>query len=317
MIEEALSLYDFTSPEIEFIRHNENITYAITDCDKKYLLRIHKAAEGLNFSFQCGETPRIIFINSEIELLLNICSNLEIEFQRPLINKTGQYVSCLSSGDFVTVLSWVGGQDMRSLEMSDDTVYRIGQMIGTLHNITSGLPSLARYYYDENMINRILIETENAYVLNHIAERFYNPIREYLLYLREFLQERKEDFILIHADLSKANLIYNEGNITPIDFSLSGYSLPEMDLADMLSSLNNDKLRPFLIDGYNSISKHRANQLHIEIYEAFSVILYIAYHHNKLSNNIDSFNIKLDRWCNSIINASTRKLCEVGGAKHE
>jgi thiamine kinase-like enzyme len=131
------------------------------------------------------------------------------------------------------------------------------------------------------------------------------------------LQERKEDFILIHADLGKTNLIYNEGIITPIDFSLSGYSLPEMDLADMLSSLNNDKLRPFLIDGYNSISKHRANQLHIEIYEAFSVILYIAYHHNKLSNNIDSFNIKLDRWCNSIINASTRKLCEVGSAKHE
>lgn len=69
MIEEALKCYSFIQPEAVFIRHNENMTYKISDGDKNYLLRIHKAAESLDFSTSYGDTHRQVFIESEIELL--------------------------------------------------------------------------------------------------------------------------------------------------------------------------------------------------------------------------------------------------------
>lgn len=69
MIEEAIRNYNFIHPEILFIRHNENMTYEITDGDNKYLLRIHKAAVGLDFKMYYGDTSRQLFIESEIKLL--------------------------------------------------------------------------------------------------------------------------------------------------------------------------------------------------------------------------------------------------------
>jgi hypothetical protein len=41
---DVLSKYPIARPEIQFIRHNENITYKVIDriSNKNYLLRIHK-----------------------------------------------------------------------------------------------------------------------------------------------------------------------------------------------------------------------------------------------------------------------------------
>ena len=47
---ELLTSYSISAPGIQFIRHNENITFKITDGvnNKNYLLRIHKpSTEGL------------------------------------------------------------------------------------------------------------------------------------------------------------------------------------------------------------------------------------------------------------------------------
>lgn len=107
MIEEAIRNYNYKNPEMVFIRHNENMTYELTDGSNKYLLRIHKAAEGLDFSMYYGETPRQVFIESEIELLKSLHEICNCKTQYPIRNAAGKYVTGLASGDLVTILTWL------------------------------------------------------------------------------------------------------------------------------------------------------------------------------------------------------------------
>jgi len=300
MIEEALSKYNFKNPKTVFIRHNENMTYAVTDGSNKYLMRIHKAAEGLNFSFQCGNTPRLMFIESEIRLLERLYYKENMKVQSPVKNKDGELVTRLTCGEYVTVLSWLDGEDLSNTIITEDIAYQIGKMIGRLHNQTSKLPYFNRFHYDEIMSDRIMNEINIAYELRHIEKRHYNCIISHLNEMKKLLINEKKKFILIHADLSKSNLIYRNDHITPIDFSLSGYTLPEMDLADMSVNLNDKNLTSFMLNGYQSVCKYHINEFYIDVYRAFSIIIFIAYHHNRWGK--DAANTKsLDRWCDNII----------------
>lgn len=69
MLDEVFRNYKFVHPEAKFIRHNENITYSVQDNDQKYLLRIHKAIDGLDLSHGSESINRQALISSEIELL--------------------------------------------------------------------------------------------------------------------------------------------------------------------------------------------------------------------------------------------------------
>ena len=51
MINKALNYYHFNNPSVELIRHNENMTYKITDTDKSYVMRVHKPTEGFRLEF--------------------------------------------------------------------------------------------------------------------------------------------------------------------------------------------------------------------------------------------------------------------------
>lgn len=55
MIEEALKYYNFQDPKVTLIGHNENMTYKVMDSARNYLLRIHRAAEGLDFPFNLAK----------------------------------------------------------------------------------------------------------------------------------------------------------------------------------------------------------------------------------------------------------------------
>lgn len=307
MIDEALQYYNFHNPQYIFIRHNENMTYQVIDGEYKYLLRIHKAADGVNFSFQCADIPREVFIQSEIELLIKLYSETDIRVQHPITNKSGDYITKLKSGDYVTVLTWFDGIDLRDISITNELVYDIGRLIGHLHNQMSKLSCTGRYRYDENMIGRVLNEIKIAYELQHIEKQHYECIRTYLIEFADLIRKEKNKFILIHADLSKSNLIYHENGIIPIDFSLSGYALPEMDLADISCSLNDKTLTPYLLDGYRSVSEYCPNEFYVDVYFAFSIVLYIAYHHERFYGDEKSQK-SLDRWTTTIIEPIISKM---------
>lgn len=299
MIEEALMNYNFVHPETILIRHNENMTYAVTDENKKYLMRIHKAAEGLDFSLYCGDTPRQIFIESEIELLEKLHDIRSIKTQCPIKNVSGEYVTRLRSGDLVTVLSWLDGDNLVNTTITEELVYQIGQMIGELHNATTQISYTKRYCYDDSFVDRISNEIKKAYEMKHIEKYQYEHIEEVLFYIKRILAGERNNFIIVHSDLSKSNLIYDKGNICPIDFSLSGYGIPEMDLGEIICSLHHDELIPSLLAGYESVGDHNINKSYIDVFTAFSIISYIAIHHNKVYQD-EKFVKAMDRWCNTL-----------------
>ncbi len=295
MIEEALKNYNFIHPETVFIRHNENMTYEISDGDKKYLLRIHKAAEGLDFSMSYGDAPRQIFIESEIELLIKLHDIVSIKTQYPIRNVAGEYVTRLERGDLVTVLSWLEGDDLVNTAITEELVYQIGQMIGKLHNATAQIANVRRCNYGEVYIDRLSNEIRKAYEVKHIEELSYELIEKVLSHIKWILTEEKQNFILIHADLSKSNIIYNKGNLSPIDFSLSGYGIPEMELGDIICSLHKDEYIPSLVAGYESIGNRIINNSYMKAFSALSIIAYIVIHHNKVYKD-EKFLKAMDRW---------------------
>lgn len=295
MIEEAIKKYNFIHPEVVFIRHNENMTYEISVENIKYLLRIHKAAEGLDFSMSYGDTPRKVFIGSEIELLSKLNDIGSINTQYPIKNASGEYLTCLESGELVTVLSWLEGDTLVNTTITEDLVYQIGQMIGKLHNATAQISDLARCKYDEEYIDRISNEIRKAYEVKHIQEQSYELIEKVLSYTRKILVKEKHNVILIHADLSKSNIINNLGNLSPIDFSLSGYGIPEMELGQIIGSLHKDEYIPSLIAGYESMGNRKINNSYIKAFIALSVIGYIVIHHNKVYKD-ESFVNAMHRW---------------------
>ena len=307
MIDEALSYYDFKEPDTFLIRHNENMTYQVMDGNQKYLLRIHKSAEGLDFSSLCGHLPRQVYIESEIELLLRLNENSAIQLQAPVNNKFGTYVTRLSSGYYATALTWIDGEALTNMVITNEVVYEIGKLIGQLHNSVVKLPYINRYSYDEFMIDRAMSEIEKAYEEKHIGERHHRYIWTYLLGLKEFIRKEKKNFIIVHADYSKSNLILHENQLIPIDFSLSGYSLPEMDLADVCCSLNDRTILPKLIEGYQSVNRYKPNELYISIYEALSIILYIAYHHSRFEQD-EKAQRSLDRWTDAFFEPICKRM---------
>ena len=300
MLNEATKNYDFKHPEAILIRHNENMTYLIKDNNQSFLLRIHKTVDGLDLSAGSRNIHRSILIDSEIKLLNQLRMVGKLKTQYPIKNRNNEYITYLENGVPVTLLSWIEGEDLQSTVITDDLAYIIGQAIGKLHNIMSMISCPSRYCYDEVYIDKISDDIRKAYDLKHITEWNYRTMQDALFYIRRVLMEERQQFIFIHADLSKSNLIYSNDEIIPIDFSLSGYGLAEMDLSDMNWTLHDEKLTSSLFAGYQSVTKHVVNQFFISMFTALYPISYTASHHNNRFQD-EKFVKVLDKWCDTIL----------------
>ena len=66
---EALGLYRLDRPQAELIRHNENITYKVTDADKSYVLRMHKRVEGFSADIFDVSHNQIGLVQNELAII--------------------------------------------------------------------------------------------------------------------------------------------------------------------------------------------------------------------------------------------------------
>jgi len=163
-------------------------------------------------------------------------------------------------------LSWLDGSDLVNTTITEELVYQIGQMIGKLHNATAEITNIVRrIYYDEVYLSRVSNELRKAYELKHIEAQHYELIETVLYHIKQIIAEEVQNFILIHSDLSKSNIILHNGNLSPIDFSLSGYGIPEMELSEIICSLHADEYIPALIEGYESITNHKINHSYLKV----------------------------------------------------
>jgi len=148
---------------------------------------------------------------------------------------------------------------------------------------------------------------ETACELGHIGGGHFRHISAFLGKFEDFLRRERRNFTFVHGDMSEGNVILCDNRLIPIDFSLSGYALPEMDLADMIADLEDESLTPFLLEGYESAVGRPANRFYIDVYLIFSIIMYIAYHRATFPGSEKAW-LNLDRWTNTYIAPMCEKL---------
>lgn len=267
---EILSYYFLSDANIRFIRHNENITFKITDerNSRSYLLRIHlPVTEGFS-----GIQNTLEGLQAEMILLLELSTNAVIRVQKPIANRLGEYVTVYHSNQctstcYATLLTWIEGA---TLTLKEDNIERIvfalGEELATFHEFTrhfKPIKNLTRPLYDSNRINLALNELRYGVETALFNEEQYETIKNVLHIVKTQINEldkRESDWGLIHADLQLGNVIICDGHPSLIDFSLCGYGYYLFDLGSASSIIPNELRRTFL-NGYSSKSNFKNDDL--------------------------------------------------------
>ena len=216
----TLKQYDFNNPTLKFIRHNENLTYMVTDGNngKCYLLRIHLPID----SFPKDVRYTYAGLKSEMMFIENIYEHTDVAVQRPCVNNSGDIVTLLDEENqsepiCCTVLSWIPGETM-SHEDPDwgKQAFHTGVMVAKLHifakwwtpTVTLDRPTYGAAFL-QSMIDRI----KHGVDIRLISEKQYCLLREaakFIALRMKELDQHSGTYGIIHADLQKTNLVVND-----------------------------------------------------------------------------------------------------------
>ena len=296
MIDEALLHYNLVNYKAELIRHNENITYKVTDDNGQYVLRIHKPVDGFNLDLlRMGNDP-VKQIKDEMQLLKQLNMHSKLGTQNVVENIHSDSVTVLKDGTPVTVLKWIDGCTLENVDITEDICMKMGVMIAKMHKSLQGLHLENRYQYNEKLLLKMLDETDTAFDKGHLSKTQAETIKSTLTYIYAYFSKVKSRYVLVHSDLGKSNLIYQNGKIIPIDFSLSGISIPEMDLASAFCHINNENLNNCILNGYTSEMGYAVDKNGIDTCICLQILLFVLSQHDKVSGQ-PWFPGKVDEWC--------------------
>ena len=300
---EALDLYSFENPVVELIRHNENMTYHIKDANKQYLLRIHKSVEGFVSDIHDVKINPVDLVRDEIKIILDLKNNTDINLQNPIIGNNSQYVQQLADLTPVTVLEWIQGKTLNIDSITSEVLIELGRTIAKMHRyLSQKREKYLRYANDQSLLpiiaRRIGLAEQQKIISKQQAYEIYRTL--------DVINDRFDQLDCIfnkhisHADLGSSNLILTaNGSVTPIDFSLCGYSHYYMDLGGVLELDYRDEMRKYIHRGYLSERDCEINPDYLEVYFALSVLLFIASQFER-SVHWDWFDDTIKRWSTSI-----------------
>jgi len=238
LLTEALRAFGLT--HAEFIQQHENAVYR---ADGKYLLRIHKAAEGLHVDHD----PNLR--RAELALLTHLAT-AGINVQHPVAEAT------LSDGTQATLLTWIDGHHITEADFTPDMQHRIGAMTARLHQAAAGFQHKALRRYDAAHVARL------ADALRQMGERHHLNMDEIAVaceaarVIEARLGKVTDEFIPIHCDLSQSNILLTDSGPVPIDFSLCGVGHPMHDLGILLGNTSTQAQRKAMAEGYKGAGGH-------------------------------------------------------------
>jgi Ser/Thr protein kinase RdoA (MazF antagonist) len=257
--EKVLLHYSFIEPIIEFIRHNENITFKVTNKpdNRSYLLRIHEPISGGLSGVQHTRTG----LQSEMVFLREIDRKNILKVQKPIVNRDGElvteYISDQFGPTFATLLEWIDGSTLTLNEENiDQIIYKLGENLAKLHEFSQTLIPLElhRPIYNANRIDEALTELQQGVNNGALNKDDYDVIKIVLSIVKQQLTEldsRENSWGYVHADYQLGNVIVSEGNPSLIDFCLFGYGYYLFDLGSASSMLKSE-LRKTFLEGYAS-----------------------------------------------------------------
>ena len=286
----ALQHYALLSPQIEFIRHNENITCKATDRDgHQYVLRIHLPVEG--FSLATAQHS-FTALNGEMEIIKAIGENTDIPMQRPVANSNGWFVTQLENQGqivYATLLTWVQGKPLDHRDPNwKDQARATGIMTAKLHNFAASWNpgNLERHSYDRAKLDAAIAVLGQGVGMDLFGQEQIEVIRQGGVrigaLMTELDQRREVTWGLVHADLNKGNLIVCKDSVSPIDFCLCGFGYFYMDLGGISADFGPLTVRRAFLEGYRTLREIPLGDIrYIEGFFVMSILLFMATHlHN-------------------------------------
>ena len=234
LLTEALAAFGLTGAETTFIQQHENAVYRV---DGRYLLRIHKAADGLHADHDPEKC------RAEMAFLTHLADR-GLHVQRPIAE------AMLSDGAMATLLTWLEGHHITETEFTPEMQQRIGEMTARLHEAAHGFHHPALRRYDAAHV------AQTAAEIRRMGDRYaLNPGEidvacQAAQVIGDRLRSAASKFVPIHCDLSQSNILLTEGGLAPIDFSLFGLGHPMHDLGILLGNVSTRLQRKAIADGY-------------------------------------------------------------------
>lgn len=289
-IREALEQYNMQDAEFWLIRHNENMTLKV---DEKYLLRIHKHAEGFHTGDLYEGLDRVEIRRSELAFLSHLgCQGMKT--QLPVPNKDGDFLTVLSDGIWASMLTWIPGRNLEKSDLTPDICFQIGVMTAQMHKAAVNFKSKEILKYDVNLCERIekRLESENA--IRILGKANIQAMQAACSVIRDrFYCDR--NMITVHADLSLSNILLTDSGLIPIDFSLFGSAHPMMDISSLYCAISDFESRCAIAEGYESLGGKIEFQM-LDACFALNLLLFIILHINQFSRQKDIVE-KVERWC--------------------
>ena len=246
-IQEALSDYNITATEIELLRHNENLTYRVGN---NYLLQIHEPAEGFTADFFYDGIERIEIYKSELAFQAHLKKH-GMQIREAVENRQGERITKLQNGTYVTLSKWIEGESLDKLELNDEICYQIGGMLACLHQKAKGFQvSPVKLYgkeHCESTKKRIQALENRGLSIEYSA-----IMQKCCDCAKAVLENVRDEFQMIHGDLSTSNILQTPDGLVPIDFSFFGMGHPMYDLAVLFGNISGLVRRQQIAAGYRN-----------------------------------------------------------------
>ena len=241
MAELAVKEFPLRLVSLDFINHGENATYKVIAKEGLFLLRLHR--EGYHSKFALKE---------ELKWLESLARYSSLSVQQPLKSRNGQYLVQINIPEapsrFCSVLRWVEGRQ-RYLNLTPDNFRKTGILTGDLHGVGQKCKVKYRNYWvaDKLLGKKATLGDYQQFIkfLEKDQKIISGTQSKLLKKMKEYESSHSKKMGMIHADLHFGNILWNRGEILPIDFDDCGFGSYLYDIGVTLMSVN----KPFKLMG--------------------------------------------------------------------
>ncbi|HKR05303.1 MAG TPA: phosphotransferase [Bacteroidia bacterium] len=228
LLSEITERYSKKPHQFKLIRQSNNYIFEVEPFE---ILRLSPSVH------QSYET-----VLSELEWILFVHSH-GVKVVKPLLSTAGKLVEKIEYGnDYYTAVLFekAKGVEIGDKESTPDVFFKMGTLTGQLHAITklynpspSVMPRKVWHSAEPDNVKKCLPAAEN-----HLYGKFTN----YLSVAMQNTQHRN-NFGVVHNDISRGNMLLNDGGLTLFDFEDCCYSWFVNDIAGIFYYvlLNNKK----------------------------------------------------------------------------
>ena len=299
-INEALSLYGLENAKVTLLRHNENRTYRV-DCDgQSYCLRIKSPVSGFDLSVFDGDKEKLL--RSELEFITALGEQTDILIQQPVKTLSGDFVAKLPDKTLASLLCWMDGIPFDNVNRTQQMLICAGETLAKLRNVQEAnhqLNNYHRYSYDQKLIQKLVLKAEQGQ--EYLPIETIRSIIKALDTVTKIMDELDESgkLFISQADPSLSNMIWSEGKVGLIDWSLSGYAHSYMDLGGLMGATSDREEQRLLLKGWENI-RGKTDRRYIDAYFSLTVLLFVCCQYTRAKEWVEWFPSALERWQTTI-----------------